>query len=125
MINTIFSIATFLVLLSCGQNGAEIIDADKLVALQKEGVAVVDIRTPREYARGHISGVKANIDFLQSDFLLYMAKYDKSKPIVIYCQVGGRSGKAARMLEEEGFEQVYDYKGGFSDWLKKGLSVEK
>ena len=42
--------------------------------------------------------------------------FDKNKPLYIYCAVGGRSNKAARKLIAEGFDSIYDLKGGFNKW---------
>ncbi len=88
-------------------------------------MTVVDIRTIGEYKRGHIAGVSNNIDFLKPDFLEKMDAFDKSEPIVIYCQVGGRSARAATLLKKNGFDKVYDYGVGFSDWQKNGLPIDR
>lgn len=120
------SIYFLLILFSCSsqeQGTIEKIDAEKLIELQTSGIEVIDVRTKNEYDQGHIPGVLL-VDFLSSDFMQKMEARDKSVPIIIHCAVGGRSGKAASMLQNAGFKKVYDYSGGFSDWKSKGLEIE-
>ena len=58
-------------------------------------IALIDVRTPEEYEAGHIEGAK-NINFLAPDFAEKMGELDKTKPVMIYCQAGGRSAKALK-----------------------------
>lgn len=109
---------------SAGQQTFEEISAERLIELQREGVKVIDIRTKGEYDKGHIPKV-LHIDFLKDGFLVRMKEQGLKEPIVIHCASGGRSGKATKMLKEAGFSKVYDYSGGFNDWVSKGLEVEK
>ena len=90
---------------------------NKVVAA-KTGV-VVDVRTPGEYAQGHLVGAK-NIDFMNGDFAKNFAKLDKKTPVLIYCKSGGRSGRAAKKLEKMGYT-VYNMQGGFMGWTAQGL----
>lgn len=118
----------FLIIGACKQSSTaqqfvKVIDSEKLVELRDEGINVIDVRTKREFDNGHISGA-INVDFLSDDFLSKMTHFDKTKPIIIHCAVGGRSGKAASDLIKEGFRQIYDYSGGISDWKKKGGKLE-
>ena len=106
------------------QEPIEVVDATKLMELKSEGVLVVDIRTKDEYDQGHIAGVK-HIDFYRSDFMEAMSELDKNSPLIIHCAKGGRSGKASKKLKEAGFMKIYDYTGGYTDWLSKGLEIEK
>jgi len=125
MIRLFHYFVVLFVLLSCKQTNPHQINADELKELQKEGIVVIDIRTKEEYQAGHIPGVQVNIDYLKSDFLEQMKKaLNKGEPVIIHCARGGRSGKATKLLREEGFT-VYDYTGGFSDWKTRGEKVEK
>lgn len=87
-------------------------------------IQLVDVRTPDEYADGHIKNAK-NINFFDDNFADQMSKLDKSKEIYVYCRSGKRSGKASKQLEEMGFTKVYDLQGGFLNWQKNNLEVEK
>ena len=115
-----------IILMSCAtpvQENVIQIDAEKLIQLQESGIQVIDIRTKKEYDQGHIPNVM-HIDFRGSDFMQKMESLGKTTPIIIHCAVGGRSGKAANLLQNAGFERIYDYTGGFSDWKSKGLEIE-
>ena len=76
---------------------------------------VVDVRTPQEWNEGIIKGaLKAN--FYDDDFKTKLEKLDKEKPVAVYCKVGGRSGQAMSMMQEMGFKEVYNLKGGMDAW---------
>ena len=78
-------------------------------------VALIDVRTPKEFDAGNIKNSK-NIDFFDPEFITCFSDYNKEEPIYVYCQSGGRSGKASKKLEELGFTKIYDLKGGYSSW---------
>lgn len=81
---------------------------------------ILDVRTPEEYNANHI--VKAiNNNWNSDDFVSNAAKYDKSKPVFVYCKGGIRSAKAAAKLEELGFTTIYELKGGILKWNAEGL----
>ena len=75
---------------------------------------LIDVRTPGEFAGGHIDGAK-NIDWNGDDFARQASQLDKSRPVFVYCKIGGRSGQAATRLSKMGY-QVYDLKGGIMKW---------
>lgn len=85
-------------------------------------LVIVDVRTPEEYQAGHIEGALL-INWNDPSFEQSIAKLDKSQPTVVYCAVGGRSGKAYSKLKQMGFQQVFDMKGGFDAWRKDKLPV--
>ena len=98
-------------------------EAAKLVAEKK--VVVLDVRTADEFKDGHIEGAQ-NIDFLKAaDFKEQVAKLDKSKPYLVHCQAGGRSGKSLKIFQELGFENVYHLDEGFGGWEDAKLPVTK
>lgn len=123
MIRSIYFLFVFFACSAVEQEPIEVISAEKLLELQREGVPVFDIRTQGEYDEGHIPGV-IHIDFLADGFLERMKSHDIETPIIIHCASGGRSGKASKQLLEAGFKKVYDYSGGFSDWKSNGLDIE-
>jgi rhodanese-related sulfurtransferase len=113
-------------LVGCAQQPSGIIDATQFKKLieEKKDVQLIDVRTPNEFKAGHIQGA-INIDFYRGDFKEAIAKLDKSKPIAIYCAVGGRSGASTEVAAQLGFKQVYDLQGGISVWQRKGLPIVK
>jgi rhodanese-related sulfurtransferase len=97
-------------------------EAQKLVA-DKE-VRVLDVRTPAEFAAGHIAGA-VNVDFRAPDFEEKIAKLDKTPRYVVHCSSGNRSEKALPLLQKHGFQSIYHLDGGFIAWEKAGLPMEK
>jgi thioredoxin len=84
--------------------------------------AIIDVRSPEEFAGQHIDNA-INIDWNGDNFDGKIGKYEKSKPIFVYCMSGGRSKKAAEKLSELGFTQIYELQGGIMKWNAAGLSV--
>ncbi len=85
-------------------------------AVNNNDVQLVDVRTPREFRGGHIARA-VNIDYFQGTaFEEAFNKFDKGKPVYLYCRSGNRSLKAARKLVSMGFEKVYDLQGGILKW---------
>ncbi len=85
----------------------------------KDGLQIVDVRTPGEIAGGKIGDAK-ELDFFDPKFADKIATLDldKSKPIVVYCAVGGRSSKAAQIFLNQGFTTVYNLVGGYGNYKK-------
>ena len=85
---------------------------------------LLDVRTDREFAMGHIRGA-AQIDFYRDDFSDALDKLDREQPVLIYCRSGNRSGKAAKQMKAMGFYAVYNLEGGIGAWSKRGKPVSK
>lgn len=85
--------------------------------IAQKGVQLVDVRTAREFASGHISGAK-NIDAMAPGFENQAgSQLDKNQPVAVYCRSGVRSARAAGTLRRMGFKTVYDLKGGYLAWM--------
>jgi len=85
-------------------------------ALQQKSVQLIDVRTPSEFANGTIKGAKNINLFDGSGFQTSAAKLDKTLPVYLFCQSGNRSKSASSLLVKMGFSQVFDLRGGFSNW---------
>src|SRR4030095_7709233 len=72
--------------------------SEKINQLSDE--VIIDVRTPEEYSEGHLIDAK-NIDWDGNDFDAQVAQLDKSKPVFVYCQAGGRSSAAAKKLRSD------------------------
>lgn len=82
-------------------------------------VQLVDVRTPQEYGLGHIDdALNFNIANLPR-FKEQIKTLDQTKPVYIYCKLGGRSARAADLLKSEGFTEIYDYAGGYDEWSSR------
>lgn len=90
--------------------------------IKEEGTAqLLDVRSPEEYAGGHIAGaINNNVD--GPDFEKNLAGLDKNKPVLVYCKGGGRSADAAAKLKALGYK-VYDLEGGMMAWNNQNLPV--
>ncbi|ODT22074.1 rhodanese-like domain-containing protein [Microbacterium sp. SCN 69-37] len=77
-----------------------------------EDTVVVDVRTPAEYAGGHLEGA-VNIDLQSAEFDATIAELDPDDEYVVYCQSGNRSAQAVTAMEAAGLE-VQDA-GGISE----------
>jgi phage shock protein E len=86
------------------------------------GVVVVDVRTPAEYAAGHLDGA-INIDVESPTFDSEMAKLDQATTYAVYCRTGRRSAVAAGKMGEAGFTKVYNLQGGVTDLASAGGQV--
>lgn len=83
--------------------------------LVQRGARLVDVRTPREFAAGHIEGA---INLPLHDLDARSAELgDKTHSLVLYCRTGMRSGAARRKLRQQGFLQVNDL-GAMKRWGK-------
>jgi rhodanese-related sulfurtransferase len=82
---------------------------------------LLDVRTPEEFAVEHIQNAKNN-NWNGTDFVSEASKLDKSKPVFVYCKVGGRSGQAASKLAELGFKEIYNLDGGILKWNATGMA---
>lgn len=85
-------------------------DVSRLIS---EGHTLVDVRTPAEYAAGHIEGA---VNYPVDDLRKHLNELDRSKPLYIYCQSGQRSYLTARILAENGFN-VQHLAGGYRLYL--------
>lgn len=91
--------------------------------LELDDVQLVDVRTPKEYETGFISDAQ-NIDFHSPTFDDDIKNLDKNRPVILYCEAGGRSAKCAEKLAEAGFIKIYDLEGGISKWKHKGYEIK-
>lgn len=93
-------------------------------AVADTSYVVLDVRTPAEYAEGHIPGTHFNIDVLEDTYTETTLKtIPKDKPVALYCRSGNRSKNAARILAENGY-QVLELGTGFRGWAAAGKEVE-
>ena len=80
-----------------------------------KNAVLVDVRTPEEYNEGHVEQA-ININWFDADFQEQVNELDKKKTIYVYCKKGGRSAKAAQMLDSLGYE-VVDLLGGYDAYI--------
>jgi phage shock protein E len=88
--------------------------------LETDTPALLDIRTPEEYAQGRLKDSQL-MDFYAPDFAERLGKLDKGAKYLIYCRSGKRSGKALETMAGLGFTQARDIEGGINAWIAAGL----
>lgn len=98
----------------------------KIILEQQEDIVLIDVRTAEEFALGHLSGAK-NIDFNQPDFEERLKALDTDQKYMLYCAVGGRSGKALKIMENIGFKTVYNVTEGegFKQLREQGIPIQQ
>lgn len=102
-------------------------EAEALISGSK--ALVVDVRdAPEVQASGKVAGAvnvsRGMLEFRadpQSPY--YDQRFDKSKPVIVYCASGGRSALSGKVLKDMGYEKVFNL-GGFKDWADGGGAVE-
>ncbi len=93
------------------------VDADTAVSML-DTRTVVDVRTPAEYAAGHIAAAR-NIDVEAADFASAVSALDKGAAYLVYCHSGRRSAMAAGQMAAAGFTDIVDG-GGMADLVAAG-----
>lgn len=122
------TILTGILLYSCSQSqatgsGGQLNVTDFAAKVkQLPDAPILDVRTPGEFDKGHLDQAK-NVDWNGSDFDAQIAGLDKTKPVLVYCLSGGRSGAAAEHMRSAGFKEVYEMEGGIMKWRAADLPL--
>jgi len=124
MMKFLVSILTALGLMSggAGYENVSVNEFSRIIA-QKD-VQILDVRTPEEYAEGHIEGAllaNYNGEAFKEDALKVL---DKGKKVAVYCRSGRRSALAAEILSKEGFT-LYNLETGINGWTKDNKPLVK
>jgi rhodanese-related sulfurtransferase len=84
--------------------------------LNDEYGVIIDVRTEDEFESGKIPGA-LNIDIYEGQGFIYrVEELDKAKNFYVYCAAGVRSANACGVMQQLGFENVFNLVGGFSNW---------
>lgn len=100
------------------------IAAQTLLSQPAGASLVLDVRTPEEYAEGHVPNA-INIPHDQIEAHLAELEARKSGPVVLYCKSGRRAGLAAEALAKAGFTNLLHLTGDMQGWTEAGLPIEK
>ena len=108
---------------ACGGSGSTVTTPSSAEAAGMVGSRVViDVRTPAEFAAGHLAGAQ-NIDVEAGDFATRIASLDKGAAYLVYCRSGRRSAIAAQQMAAAGFKDIVDG-GGMDALVAAGAPVE-
>ncbi len=129
---------------AAGNSGASILlsaqDAEALIAsraganpgtnsTQADGqpgsaFVILDVRTPEEYAAGHIAGaVNVCVTCTSPAFSEALIGLDKNATYLVYCHSGNRSATAVSIMSGQGFTKLYELAGGTIAWQAAGLGL--
>ena len=113
------------VLTSCGGSGTDvdtsIADPTAVVSQVESGATVIDVRTPEEYASGHVTDA-LNIDVSSGSFEDQVKELDPAGEYVVYCRSGNRSTQAMEKMADLGFENLTNG-GAFANLAAAGAPV--
>ena len=117
-------IAGLLALAGCSSSSAvSTVNAqDFATTIATSGVVILDVRTPGEFAAGHIAGA-INIDVESGNFESDIAGLDKNTTYAVYCHSGRRSGIATNTMADQGFTHLYNLDGGIGAWTAAGQQL--
>ncbi len=118
-------LGTTAVLAGCSSDSASVenVSADQfLTASAEPGTVVVDVRTPAEFAAGHVDGA-VNIDVESGNFASEIAALPKDTTYAVYCRSGRRSTLATDQMAEAGFTSLVNLEGGVADLQAAGAPI--
>lgn len=120
------ALALSLLALGCNAEapGVTDISQQQLLSNPPKGALILDVRTPEEFRSGHVpNAVNIPHDALASR--LTELGSDTARPVVVYCERGGRAGRAASVLLDAGYEDVFHLEGDMSEWRANERPMEK
>ncbi|MFT5879175.1 MAG: rhodanese-related sulfurtransferase [Moritella sp.] len=93
--------------------------------MNKENAVVVDVRSAEDYRKSHIlDAVNVTVADIEANKLSLIEKY-KNTPIIVMCDTGMSSGRAAKGLVKQDFTTVYNLAGGIASWKEANLPTVK
>lgn len=89
------------------------VDVNEAKKLIEQGITVVDVRTPQEFAEGHIPNAKL---IPLQELETRLNEFSKDEKYLIVCRSGNRSAQASEILVQNGKRQIYNMTGGMNEW---------
>jgi len=84
-------------------------------------LVVLDVRSPEEFAAGHVPGA---VNIPHDRIAERLSEVPKDKDVVLYCQSGRRAGIAAQVLAEQGYTRLFHLEGDIAAWKANGRPLE-
>jgi rhodanese-related sulfurtransferase len=104
--------------------GSGLSPQDMVQLMNREKAVVIDVCSPEEFAQGHVIGAK-NLPLGDLEARLAQVVKNKATPVVMVCQVGARSARAAATAQKLGYENVQSLAGGLKAWQAASMPIEK
>ena len=121
----VFAVLGVLLVAGCSSSSSSVSTVDAqtfLTSASQAGVTVIDVRTPEEFAAGHLVGA-VNMNVEGPDFSAQIATLDTAGTVAIYCRSGRRSVVAAEQMAGAGFTSIVNLDGGLDDLQSAGGSI--
>lgn len=115
----VFALVT---LVGCSSGSQSLSPTDFQKLTSESGVITLDVRTPAEFAAGHLSNA-VNVDVESPDFATQIGQLDPKASYAVYCRSGNRSKVAMEQMSAAGFTTTHDLDGGIVAWQAAGLPV--
>jgi rhodanese-related sulfurtransferase len=112
------------VLIACAEKKTETVLSPQEFDTKYKATAnaiLLDVRTVEEVANGKIASAK---NIVWDDAFATKLDTLAHQPLFVYCGSGIRSAKAAKILKEKGYEEVYELEGGIKAWKAEGRKLE-
>ena len=94
--------------------------------LREPALALVDVRTPAEFAEVHVQQARNEpLDRFDPKGLVASGSITADKPTYLLCRSGARASKAAEKMAKQGLDQAVVVEGGTLAWIEAGLPVER
>lgn len=124
MKRVVILLVSILALAGCSSSSAvSTVNAqDFATTISDSNVVILDVRTPSEFAEGHIDGA-INIDVESGTFESAIAGLDKNATYAVYCRSGRRSAIATDAMASLGFAKLYNLDGGTGAWMSAGQQL--
>jgi len=84
--------------------------------LNTDDAVILDVRTPEEHNQEVIPNSRLLNIQESNHFIDKVQEFDKNKKYMVYCHAGGRSAVACKLMKQLGFNDVYNLKGGITEW---------
>jgi phage shock protein E len=94
------------------------------IAWADQALVVLDVRTPAEYAEGHVPGA-VNIPNGELAGRVAELADAKGRDIVVYCRSGVRAAQALDVLDKAGFKRLFHLQGDYNRWTEEQRPVVK
>ncbi len=104
--------------------GREVSVFEAVQLINRQDAVVIDVRDTGEYEAGHLANAKHVAEKQLTDRLQDLEKF-KSRPMIVVCHSGMRSGTAVQVLRRSGFDQAVNMRGGIGAWQQAGMPLEK
>ena len=98
----------------------EVADLNTMIESGEKTLRVIDVRQPAEIAAGTVPNAEA---MPMHTIPLRMGELNKDEKLVLVCRSGARSAQACAFLQQQGFDEVYNLRGGMVGWAGSGLPI--